>query len=95
MANKPNLVDIKDVSPNIKLVKNLEMLLDHAKKGKLRSAIIVQSWSDDGVNQSYSLDDRTWLKPILAQLMMMQVDLVNMIGLEEDGSVLSGVLYDD
>lgn len=58
-----NLVDITDREPNPDLIRHLEMCLDHAKSGKLRSYIAVFGWADDSWSHSWVKDPRnSWLR---------------------------------
>ena len=84
-----NLESIKDTSPNPSLIHHLEIMLDYAKKGTLRSLIGVASWDDNSVSHSYYYDKRCYRRMMLAELMMTQQDLATQIGLEEEDSILA------
>ena len=86
--------EIKDNSPNQDVVAMLERLLDKAKSGELRSALVVQGYSDDTVCHSWSLDWRNSPRRMLAELVMTQHDFVVNLEMKERDSVLSMALDD-
>lgn len=89
-----NLVDIKDNSPNEHLVKYLEGLLDYAKKGELRSAIVVSSWEDNCVTHGWRVESRAARRRILGEIALMQYEFMTQIGLVEGDSILAKELYE-
>ncbi len=87
-----NLTDIKDMSPNDRLVKQLEDALEEAKKGKLRSIVWAQQWHDTNVTNGWSLDGRSSSRLMLAGLIMLQHEFTVNIEITERGSVLCDAL---
>ena len=87
-----DLKDIKDATPNPKLITQLESLLESAKEGRLRSMIATLAWDNNSVSHCWFLDKRCYRRMMLAELMMTQQDLATHIGLDEDDSVLANEL---
>ena len=87
-----SLSEIKDMSPNQDVVAILERMLDRAKSGELRSALVVQGYSDDTVCHSWALDWRNSPRRMLAELVMTQHDFVVNLEMKERDSVLSMAL---
>lgn len=87
------LKNIKDTTPNPRLIANIEKLLEHAKSGKLRSMMSVLSWEGNSVSHSYYLDPNTYRRLMLAELVMAQHDMATMIGVDDGDSVLAQELY--
>ena len=82
-------VDIKDRSPNEDLVSFLERMLDLAKSGELRSALVVTCYDDCSVNHSWRMDKRNSARMMLAQLIISQHELITALGLSDDASILA------
>jgi len=53
------LRNIKDTSPNKKLISQIEDMLQDAKDGDLRSMFYVKGWNDDRMSAGWSVDQRT------------------------------------
>lgn len=83
------LKDIKDTAPNTLLVEALEDLLEKAKVGEIRSMIWVMEWNDNCVNHNWAIDHRTSERRMIAELVMLQHNFVDNIGLREQDSVLA------
>lgn len=84
-----NIEQIKDMTPNEAMIKELEKLLDHAKNGHVRSVFAVCGWADDSVSNMWSIDNRNSDRRILAEIVIAQHDFVVNIGLKEGDSVLA------
>lgn len=84
--------DITDRRPNHALVAMLEELLVRARAGEVRSVITVTSAADSATGHGWSLDGRTWQQPMLAELMVVQHELMLKMSLERDGGVLRNTL---
>lgn len=87
--NSVALSDAKDRSPNQGLVEALERLLCEAKSGEIRSFVGVVSFDCGGVSRLWQIDARSSMRLMLAELVMMQNDLIDNIGIEEGDSVLA------
>ena len=85
-------VDIKDRSPNEDLVSFLERMLDIAKSGELRSALVVSGYDDCSVQHSWRMDERNSARMMLAELLISQHELITAIGLYHDDSILADKL---
>lgn len=83
------ITDVKDCTPNEGLITALEELLTYAKSGEMRSLVWVNGWSDDSVGHGWDVDGRNSSRRILAELMLLQHDLINDIGIKEGVSVLA------
>ena len=59
--------DIKDTTPNKDLIGILESCLEEAKRGEIRSAVVVASYDDDSVARWWALDARTGLYRVLGK----------------------------
>lgn len=91
MPNK-KIIDIKDKTPSEDVIKLLEKLLEKAKSGDLRSALVIQGYADDTFIHEWSIDVRTGHRRFLADLVMAQYDLATKIALREGDSVLANAL---
>jgi len=89
MPEQTNLVDIKDMTPNPKLIEMLESLLKKAKSGEIRTAVWMAGWDDDSVTHGWALDARSSSRRILAEMVLLTNDFTVNIGLLDDDSVLS------
>ena len=81
--------EIKDKTPNPELVSRLEAMLEQAKSGDIRTLWYVVSWDDSATSHGWVIDARTRRRPLLAEVVMAEHDLVNNIGLEDGDSVLA------
>ena len=63
--------------------------VDLAKKGELRSALVVYAWEDGSVSHGWACDDRSPRRTILAELVLAQADFATKILIEDGGNVLS------
>ena len=81
--------DIKDMSPNPNLIELLEDYLKDAKSGELRSMVAAISWADDSVDHNWAIDKRSSERRLLAEVLMMQSDMVVNIGLKDGDSILA------
>jgi len=88
------LIDIKDNSPNDKLISQLETILSRAKKGEIRSAVTVCDWSDGDMTHAWAIDERTSRRSLLAELTMLHHDFVVNLSFAEGDTVLSRALED-
>ena len=82
------IADIKDSSPNEATIKNLEKILKDAKAGKVRTVVCICGWDNDIVTSSWSIDGRNTIRKILTEVLLLQHDMANYIGLSEKDSVL-------
>jgi len=89
MSEQTNLVDIKDMEPNHKLIQQLEMILEDAKSGELRTLVWMSGWASDSETHGWSIDHRNCPKRILAEMVLLTSDFTVNIGLLDDDSVLS------
>jgi len=78
-----------DQRPNAQLVEQLEHLLALAKEGRIRSGIYCFSWHDDETTHGFSIDGRTWTKPLIGEITMLAHDVVNDEAFRSGQSVLS------
>jgi len=83
------LEDVKDKTPNAALIERMESLLKDAKAGELRSFIGVVCYDDCSVNRTWAFDERSSLRMMLAELLMLQHDMTASIGIREGDSVLA------
>ena len=83
------VADIKDKSCNASLIKQLEELLESARKGDIRSMIHIVGWDDDSVTHGWVLDRRNTKRRMLAEVVLLQHDYVVNLGFSEGDSVLS------
>jgi len=83
------LKDIKDTSPNDLLVSQLEKLLKKAKSGDLRSMIWICEWNNASVNHGWGVDARASERLMIAEMVMLQHNFVDNLGLIEEDSVLA------
>lgn len=67
--------EIKDMRPNQELVGILESLLALARKGELRTAVVVGSYDDDSVCRWWALDERTGLYRVLGKFGVTHAEL--------------------
>jgi len=89
MPEQTNLVDIKDMEPNHKLIEQLEMILEDAKSGELRTLVWMSGWASDAVTHGWAVDHRSSQRRILAEMVLLTSDFTVNIGLLDDDSVLS------
>lgn len=82
------LKDIKDRAPNDHLISQLEQLLEYAKSGEMRSIIWSASWDDDNTSHGWSIDRRTWTKPLIGEMTMVAHD----VSVDEDFRTGRGAL---
>ena len=80
--------DVKDMSPNEDTIRQLEMLLEHAKKGELRSFISVCGWDDDAWSHGWSIDYRNSRRRLVGEMTMLHFDIATKQSLDDDHSVL-------
>ena len=91
MSNK-KIADIKDKTPSDEVIKRLEVLLEKAKNGDLRSILTVEGYSDNTVVHNWSIDPRTSFRMFLADIVMTQFDLSTRIALRDGDSILANEL---
>ena len=84
----PDLVNIKDMSPNEDLINMLEYYLEKAKCGELRSLIGISGWDDTSVNHGWQLDDRSSMRMLLSELALAQNNFINGIEIRDGESLL-------
>lgn len=84
-----DLADIKDRTPNEDTVRHLEKLLEYAKSGTLRSVITLTAWDDDCVGHGWSIDGRNSRRRIIAELVMLENDIITNQALDDGDSVLA------
>ena len=87
-----SLRNIKDMAPNQETIRMLEIALEQAKSGELRSVLIVKGWEQAGVDHCWSLDRRTYWRMLLSEVVMLQHDLTVNIELRDGDSVLASAL---
>jgi hypothetical protein len=80
--------DIKDYSPNKKIIEHLETLLDYAKKGELRSYIALYAWDDDSLTHSWCLDYRNKPRAMVGEFMFLMHDFIVDTEIREGQSIL-------
>jgi len=90
-----NVKNVKDLTPNPELIKQLESMLRDAKSGELRSIVSVCAWDDDTTSNAWIHDKRNTYRRILGELSMLQHDFVVSIAIGENRSVLSKALNDE
>ena len=83
------ITDIKDRSPNKDLIRMLEILLDDARNGRLRSSVWLCGWDDDSVSHGWVWDKRTSHRRLIAEQVMLQQDMVINRGLMDGDSILA------
>lgn len=86
------LSDIKDRTPNPRLVAVIEQLLAEAQSGEIRTLVYVVGFDDDGTGQGWAIDERTSYKPVLGELTMLAHEYATNIGLRDGDSVLCHAL---
>ncbi len=84
-----SLTDITDCKPNQATIDQLEVMLERAKAGKLRSVISIKAWNDDTVTHGWSVDGRNSYRRVLAEIVMLQHNFVTNLGFMEGDTVLS------
>ena len=82
------VIDIKDRAPNDELTGQLEVLLEMAKAGELRSIICVCSYDDDSVTHGWVCDERSSNRGLLSELTLMQHEFIVDVQLGNEESVL-------
>jgi len=85
-----NVVDITDRSPNPALIEMLERLLGRARAGDLRSVIYASAGTDGATGHGWAIDDRSWRQPLLAEMMIVQNEMM----LAMSAATKTGVLRD-
>lgn len=83
------LTEIKDMSPNEDTVRLLKTLLKQAEEGEVRSIVYTLSFDDDCVTHGWSHDKRNSFRRILAEVTILQHELMVNIGFMDGDSVLS------
>lgn len=81
--------DIKDRTPNNATVKMLEGLLEDARKGDVRSIVLIAGWDNDSVSHSWSIDNRNTLRRLLSEIVLLQHDFTVNLEFTENDTVLS------
>lgn len=84
-----DLKDIKDRTPNQDTIEHLEKLLEQAKTGELRTIIDVAAYDDDSVSHGWSIDSRNSRRRLIAEVVMLQNDIVTNQALDDIDSVLA------
>lgn len=87
-----SLVDIKDRTPNEATIRILESALEQAKKGELRSVVMVKGWDDASTCHAWSVDERSWRRMLLAELLIAQINLAAKISVEDGDTALALLL---
>ena len=85
----PEITDIKDRKPNPDTIKHLESMLEYARKGELRTVVWLCGWDDDSVTHGWSLDHRNSPRRLIAELTMLQYDVLTNQGFLDGTSVLA------
>lgn len=80
------LVNVKDRSPNVELIKYLENLLEDAKSGEIRSIVTHIAFDDNQTSSGWRLDNRTQGQMLLAQELLGMHDLKNALLLTDQDS---------
>lgn len=89
------LRDIKDYSPNKKIIEHLETLLDYAKRGELRSYIALYAWEDDSLSHSWCLDYRNKPRAMVGEFMFLMHDFIVNTEFREKQSTLYKNIFSD
>lgn len=89
------LKDIKDKTPNHDLINHLEAMLAEAKSGEIRSIIYIVEWNDGNTNNSWTIDERTARKPLLAELTLLHHDFTVSIEFADKSSMFCKALSED
>lgn len=87
-----DLIDIKDMTPNLDLVAQLERALEQAKSGELRSMLWAKQWDNRSTANGWACDWRSSDKMLLSELVLLQHDIVVRIGMHEKTSALFNVI---
>lgn len=87
-----SLVDIKDRTPNEATIRILERALESAKKGELRSVLLVKGFDDSCVDHEWSLDERSWRRMMLAEIVLAQTNLATKISVDDGDTALALLL---
>lgn len=72
----PEVQDIKDMTPNARLVERLQELLEEAEKGELRHMLYVGGYEDASVCSSWVTDERA--KYVAGRAMLGELGLLTM-----------------
>lgn len=86
------LVDIKDRTPNAETIKILERALEHARKGEIRSVVIVTGWDDNATAHAWSVDQRTWKRMLLGEVSIAQANLAVKISVDDGDTAIARLL---
>lgn len=86
------LVDIKDRTPNQDTVRLLEKALEQAKSGELRSILLVKCWDDNSTTHDWSMDERSWRRMVLAEVVIAQTNLAAKISVDDGDTALAMLL---
>jgi len=80
-----DLHDIKDREPNMDLVEHLTKMLEDAMSGELRAMYYVVQFDDNRADTGWQTDPRCEIKPIVAELSILQTRLsLGLIDIEDD-----------
>ena len=83
------VTNIKDMTPNQDLIDQLEIMLEQARRGEIRSLLTIKGWNDDCVTHGWSIDKRNSARRMLAEMVLLQHNYVDKIGFDERDSVLN------
>ena len=89
------LKDIKDSTPNKDLINHLEVMLAEAKSGEIRSIIYLVEWNDRNTSNSWTIDERTARKTLLAELTLLHHDFTVSLEFADKTSMFCKALSND
>lgn len=70
-----NVKDITDSKPNQGTIELLEVLLEKAKSGELRTIFNVCAWEDDTTSTGWSFDERSNMIKFLGRLCIAKAEI--------------------
>ena len=86
------LVDIKDREPNEALIDQLELLIEKARAGEVRSAIYAIGFNDDSTSTWWAVDSRQNRRMMLAEVYLAAQDYgANILIADDTGALASAI----
>lgn len=84
-----SLENVKDMSPNQKLIEQLEADLEKAKSGEIRAVISVYLYDDNTTSRGWVTDPRNLRVPLLGELSLAFSDFNQNMLIDDEYSAIS------
>jgi len=88
------LVDIKDNTPNVELIEQLERMLEKAKSGEVRAWVSVFEWSDASVSHGWVFEAYSKKRTMVGAMAECQFAVLTQLQLGQNDSPLYKAVFE-